>query len=295
MTGELVAARQRVDQGAVDRRRRASSHDQPALRILLAKCHDIALDLLGILEIDGAQLDTQPLRRRLDRAELTGTGRDKRFPKHSRTRHIGRDLLQQLEPFAADGIFKVGEACDIAARARQVGDVACANRICDQRENDRDCPARLQQRRDGRARMGQDDVGHERDQLLRVLAHGVGAARAPAIIDADVLADGPTRLLETLRKRCEAGLRFRIICRKPHQHADPPHALTLLRTRGQRPLRRKPARCRAAAAQDDELAPSHTDPPTGSHSWCANMSVICVAWGPVLVQTSGRIFRGVSA
>jgi hypothetical protein len=34
----------------------------------------------------------------------------------------------------------------------------------------------------------------------------VSIAAAPAVIDADVLADGPTQLLETLRKRREAGL-----------------------------------------------------------------------------------------
>ena len=73
-------------------------------------------------------------------------------------------------------------------------------------------------------------------------------AAAPAVIDADVLADGPTRLLETLRKRREAGLSFRIVRRKGHQHADAPHALARLRARSERPRRR------STAEQRDELA-----------------------------------------
>jgi hypothetical protein len=82
--------------------------------------------------------------------------------------------------------------------------------------------------------MRQDDVGSERDQFRRVFAHVVSIAAAPAVIDTDVLADGPTRLLETLRKRHEAGLSFRVVRRKGRQHADAPH-LALLRARRERP------------------------------------------------------------
>ena len=67
------------------------------------------------------------------------------------------------------------------------------------------------------------------DKLRGVLAHDVGVAGAPAIIDPDVLADGPTRLLETLGKRRETGLRFRIVGREPHQDANPADALRRLR------------------------------------------------------------------
>jgi len=61
--------------------------------------------------------------------------------------------------------------------------------------------------------MRQDDVGGERDQLRRVFAYVVSIAAAPAVIDTNVLADGPTRLLKTLRNRREAGLSFRIVRR----------------------------------------------------------------------------------
>src|SRR5262245_59328147 len=97
--------------------------------------------------------------------------------------------------------------------------------------------------------MRQDDVGGERDQLRRVFAYVVSIAAAPAVVDTDVLADGPTRLLETLRKRREAGLSFRIVRRKAYQHADAPH-LALLRARYERP-------CCRATHQCDELASPH--------------------------------------
>jgi hypothetical protein len=75
------------------------------------------------------------------------------------------------------------------------------DRIGDNREHYRNGPARLQQWRDGRAGMGQDDLGGECDQIRCVLAHGFGITGAPAVIDPQVLPDGPARLLEALRKR----------------------------------------------------------------------------------------------
>jgi hypothetical protein len=96
--------------------------------------------------------------------------------------------------------------------------------------------------------MGKNDVGGERDQFGSVFAIIVGIAAAPAVIDPDVLADGPTQLLET--KRREAGLAFRIVSRGSRQHADAPHSLALLRTGHRRPRRR-------TAEQRDEVAPLH--------------------------------------
>src|SRR5262249_53402037 len=96
--------------------------------------------------------------------------------------------------------------------------------------------------------MGQDDIRGERDQFRRVFAHVVSVAAAPAVVDTDVLADDPTRLLETLRKRRKAGLGLRIVRRHAHQYADPPHPLGLLRPRRERPRRR------AADERDDRAA-----------------------------------------
>src|SRR5262249_38234967 len=100
--------------------------------------------------------------------------------------------------------------------------------------------------------MGQDDIRGERDQFRRVFAHVVSVAAAPAVVDTDVLADNPTRFLQTLRKRREAGSSLRIVRRHAHQDADTPHPLRLLRARRERP------RDSRAAESQDELAPPHS-------------------------------------
>src|SRR5262249_51867318 len=97
---------------------------------------------------------------------------------------------------------------------------------------------------------GQDDVRRERGQFRRVLANALGIARSPPGVDAHVTADGPARLLQPLRERCDAALSFRIVRGERHEHSDAPHLLALLRPRRQRPRRR-------AAEQRDELAALH--------------------------------------
>jgi hypothetical protein len=59
-----------------------------------------------------------------------------------------------------------------------------------------------------------------------------------------------------LVKRCEASLRFGIVCGEVHEHADASHALGLLRVRTERP------RGSRSAEQRDELAPA-------PHVWMA--------------------------
>jgi hypothetical protein len=49
-------------------------------------------------------------------------------------------------------------------------------------------------------------------------------------------------------ERCDAGLSFRIIRSRVHEHADAPHPLRLLRARRERPRHRR------AAEQRDEVA-----------------------------------------
>jgi hypothetical protein len=56
-------------------------------------------------------------------------------------------------------------------------------------------------------------------------------------------------------ERCDAGLSFRIVRSYVHNHADPPHALCLLRARCERP------RGRRAAEHRDERAPVHCPVP----------------------------------
>src|SRR5262249_16004574 len=70
-------------------------------------------------------------------------------------------------------------------------------------------------------------------------------------IDLDIAANHPAQLLEPLPERSGAELSFGIALGVEHQHADPPHALSLLRVRRERP------RSSGAAEKRDELAPFH--------------------------------------
>jgi hypothetical protein len=70
----------------------------------------------------------------------------------------------------------------------------------------------------------------------------------------DVLPDGPTQLLQALRKSRQAGVSFRIVRGEWREHADAPHPLALLRACGERQRSR-------AAEQRDEVATPHGSTP----------------------------------
>jgi hypothetical protein len=122
-----------------------------------------------------------------------------------------------------------------------------ADWIGDDREHDRDGAGRLQQWHYGPARLRQDDIGRECDELRCGATQVVGIGAGKAMVDPHVMADGPTRLLEALRECCKTGLRFGIVRRDRHERADAPHALALLRPRRERPGRE-------AADERDEIA-----------------------------------------
>ena len=88
---------------------------------------------------------------------------------------------------------------------------------------------------------GHDDVRGKRDQFRHVSA-GVAGVCAPASLDAAVAAVGPAELLQRLYERRFAGLSFRIVRGRVHEHADAPHALSLLRPRRERPCCAAPPR-----------------------------------------------------
>src|SRR5262249_39014849 len=94
----------------------------------------------------------------------------------------------------------------------------------------------------------------ERDQFGCIFAHGVRLAVAPPIVDADILPDGPTQLLQALRESRQAALSFRIVPSKWREHPNASHPLALLRTRRKRPSRHR------AAEQRYDLAPLHSIP-----------------------------------
>ena len=80
-----------------------------------------------------------------------------------------------------------------------------------------------------------DDVGLQADQLLRERSYPIGVSAAPTKVHAHVAAIGPTEVRKRLRERRDATLRLRIVFVEPHEHADAPHALALLRARRERP------------------------------------------------------------
>src|SRR5262249_60243661 len=117
---------------------------------------------------------------------------------YRRSRHVGCDLFEQLQPFTADAIFVNRKTGGVAPRPRQAFDEAGPNRIGGPRKHDRYGASRLQQRRYYRASTSQDDVRRERDQFQRVSAKEFGIARAPTILDPHVAADAPTQFLQAL-------------------------------------------------------------------------------------------------
>src|SRR5262249_9271231 len=166
------------------------------------------------------------------------------------TRHCGRDLLEQLQPFPGYAVLKLGKSGGIAARPCEACYKASADRIASLREHDWYRAGCLQQCRDGRSRSRQDHIRGERNQFGRISAKAVSVTLTPADVDEHVTADRPARLLHALNERNKAGLSFRVVGAGVHEHAEAPHALALLRARRQRPHR-------CAAEQRDELAAPH--------------------------------------
>ena len=104
------------------------------------------------------------------------------------------------------------------------------------------------------------DLASKLVELLRDLLPNLGGInRGPAGLNAHVLPDAPTRLLQSLQERPEAGLPYRIVRGCGQEHADPPHPLRLLRSR-----RERPRRC--AAEQRDELPALHSITSSASES-----------------------------
>jgi hypothetical protein len=98
--------------------------------------------------------------------------------------------------------------------------------------------------REGRsARTSQDCIRRKCGQFDRVLANVVGIGRGPAGVDPQVAAVGPPQRRQSLVKRPNAGLIFRIVRGRGHEDTDAPHPLGLLGARRERPRRRRAAEC----------------------------------------------------
>jgi hypothetical protein len=173
--------------------------------------------------------------RALNRAELANRGRYGNISQDRRSRHAGRDLFEQFQPFSADREFERSKAGGVSARPCQAIDEAGADRIGDLHEHDRHGARLLQQRPRGCTADREDDVGRERSQFRGVSTNALGVARSPAQVDANVAPVGPAQLTQRLGKRQQASVPGRIVRGEGHEHADASHALGLLRARRARP------------------------------------------------------------
>src|SRR5258708_15190996 len=96
--------------------------------------------------------------------------------------------------------------------------------------------------------------GASATSFRRIFARVILVASGPAVVDLNVVPDGPTQLLQPLQKCRVASLHLRVVRGERHEHAHAPHGLALLRARRERPRHRR------AAEKRDELAPSHCLP-----------------------------------
>src|SRR6516225_1668543 len=131
-----MLARELDNQIAMDHRRWDRQHDEAAIR-LARECGDAALDFCRVPDTNGTYLDPERWRCALDGAKLTDCGCIRHISQHCRSRHLGRDLFEQLQPFDGHAKFGRGEPGGVAARARQAIDNTCPDRIRDQYEHDR--------------------------------------------------------------------------------------------------------------------------------------------------------------
>src|SRR5262249_57566672 len=172
---------------------------------------DAALDLWGVSDSNGSYLDPERWRGALDGAKLTDGGGIRHISQHCRSRHLWRDIFEQLQPFDGHAQFGRGEPGGVAARARQAIDNTCPDRIRDQYEHDRHGACCLLHRSDARWGRCQDDIRCERYDFHRVSVIAIGLTRRPSHIDVYIAADSPARFLQPLHERRDAVPPFGIV------------------------------------------------------------------------------------
>src|SRR6516165_8531941 len=105
-----------------------------------------------------------------------------------------RNLLEQIEPFAAGREFVGAEASQVAARLGQACNEALRDWIGDLHEDNRHSRGGLPDGFEiGRSR-GEDRVRLQTDQLRRIGLRERSAARVPANVDAEILPFDPSGL-----------------------------------------------------------------------------------------------------
>ena len=117
-----------------------------------------AFDLGGIAHSSGINVHPQGSRRSLHHWQISGRCWIGGIVYHGHTSDVRRDLLEQFQPFRADGELKVSEPGDVSARPRETSDQSRANRIGDLGEDDGYAAGFPLHRRRNRGRSGKNDV-----------------------------------------------------------------------------------------------------------------------------------------
>ena len=142
-------------------------------------------------------------------------------------------------------------AGEIGFRPGQAGHDARADRVGDVDENDRERLRLPLQGAGCSRRLCEQNVGLQGDKLFGKSGNALAARRCGTYIDVEIAPFPPTAPFESLTKCGEPRLGFRVFVGKRQQDADAPHALGLLRMRGEWRERGR------AAKKCDELASSH--------------------------------------
>src|SRR3954451_3782527 len=112
--GELVRGGQPHDQVAVAHGACARRYDEPGISGL-RQSRERVLDIGRAARVYRARLKAQHWRDGLDDAPLSNAGRDVGVSKDPDALEAGRNLLQQLQPFAADAVVEASEPGGVAA------------------------------------------------------------------------------------------------------------------------------------------------------------------------------------
>ena len=201
-----------------------------------ANAATVAFDLIGVRTIDRR---STPRRMTAPRPGWHRTGRSRLpwpDPEGPPLASHRRDLLEQLQPFCRSyRIRTVVKPVALPPGRARLSTKPAPTGSMTMHEHDRHGAGCLLQRR------------HRRIDRAARITSGASATnsaaylrtdrdrRSPPSVDPHVAAVGPAQLLQPLHERPDAGLPFRIVRGRGHQHADAPHALGLLRARRERP------------------------------------------------------------
>src|SRR5215831_17123618 len=198
------------------------------------------------------QLDLERRGQGFSKFEEPNTGGRLGIDQESDAFDLGRDLFEQLQPFSAHRHVPVCEPREVAVGTRLVVDKTGTDRIADACKNNRQsADFRLNNLRH-QISVGDQHVRCQADQFHKDGACSTGIRAGKTNINADIAAIVPTQLLQFLPQRHDLSLCRRIGLGIPHEDADAPHPLALLRARRERP------RCRAAEC-GQQFPPSDGD------------------------------------